>query len=483
MKIKYIILLSVLMITLGCTNTSKTGSQNATTKSAKSSNKIAYYTCSMHHQIHKEEPGKCPICGMKLVPVSKSELQSQDSSKMQQKEMDSANLDSKIAYYTCSMHHQIHRGKPEKCPICGMKLVPVMKSEQQFQNTSKRQSSVKLKLSPHQQFMAGVKLSTAEKTSFSPQLILTGKTIINPQKTQTISAWFSGWIEKSYIRNPGEKIAIGQKLYEIYSPQLLAIEKDYLVAVQQKTLFQKANVDLSKTVKALRQKLSLWGLSEAQINNITKKSPTGKITIYSKQSGYLVQKLKEEGDYVAKGGAVFKLADNNKLWVQAQLYDSKLAFLRGNPEVYVKIDGFPGEKIRGEIVFQNPVNQSNSRVHLLYISIPNPKGKTQPGMLAYVYLNAPAKKPLLTIPQSAIVYGDDMNYVWTALSNNTFETKMVKLGKVNENKVAILKGLKPGAKIVSSGVYLVNSAYRLKTGGVNMSGMQMSDMKMSGKSE
>jgi Cu(I)/Ag(I) efflux system membrane fusion protein len=350
-------------------------------------------------------------------------------------------------------------------------------------------SLAQVTLSPREQMLAGVHTSIAELQTLDGQVVLTGTTIFDPQKTNMISAWVSGWIENLYVRNPGERISKGQKLYDLYSPELLSAEKDYLLALNQKNLFRGSGINppagqagFSATLEAMKQKLLRWGLTASQIKQLPLEKPTGKVTIYSKVSGYLIQKLKEQGDYANEGDPVLNLADNNILWVQAQLYDTELPLAEENPALWVKLDGFSGENLPGKIVYDNPVNVNNSRIHLLNISIPNPGGKIQPGMLAYVYLQTPSGKPVLTIPASSVIYDAHHDYVWTALPDNRFERHIVKLGAVNNDLVQILQGINPGDRIVSSGAYLVNSEYILKFGsGVNMAGMQMSDMKIQGR--
>lgn len=385
----------------------------------------------------------------------------------------------KEVLYTCPMHHQIRLDKPGKCPICGMTLIPL--ENKTAKNAG--DTTAQLRIPPRQQFLANIHTDTARMMPLSGQLVLTGTTLFNPEGTQTISAWVGGWIEKMYVRNPGEMVHQGQKLYELYSPELLSAEKDYLLALKQKEVFQKASVDFTATIQALKQKLVRWGLSDEQIRQLaTQSKPSGKVSIYSKSSGYLTKKMKEEGDHVKEGNAVLRVVKNNTLWVQAQLYDTELPLLNADPEIWVELDAFPGKKLPGKIVFNNPVNKNDSRVHLLNIAITNPDDKIQPGMLAYVYLQTSKEQPAVVIPESAVIYGEKNNYVWVAEPADQFKRRKVQLGTDNNSMIQILHGIKPGEKVVSSGAYLVNSEYILQYGtGVNLSGMQMSDMQMKGR--
>ncbi len=395
--------------------------------------------------------------------------------------IDTARQKKETIVYTCPMHHQVREDKPGVCPICGMTLVPV-------ENNNNRKGAadtiVKLRIPPAQQYLAGIHTDTAKLASLAGQVVLTGATIFDPRRQEVVSAWVGGRIEKLYVRNPGEMVSAGQKLYDLYSPDLLSAEKDYLLALQQKDLFKSASVDFTATIQSMKQKLLRWGLSNAQIDHLPKEQPTGKVTIFSKTSGYLTQKMKEEGDYVNEGDVVMNIAQNNTLWVQAELYDTELSLLTANAKIWVELEALSGERLPGKIVFNNPALENNSRVHLMNIAITNPGGGIQPGMLAYVYLQAGGKRPVVTIPKSAIIYDPKQDYVWIQEPDSSFEMRGVQLGAGDKTMIEVLSGINPGDIVVSQGAYLVNSEYILKYGtGVNMAGMQMSDMKMSGRSK
>lgn len=347
--------------------------------------------------------------------------------------------------------------------------------------TSNMVNMMNITLSPREIMLANIKTDTARMGSFSNQIILTGTTIFDPQETSTVSAWVSGQIKKLYVRTPGEYVSKGEKLYDLYSPDLLSAEKDYLLAVKQKSLFNKASVDINATINAMKLKLLRYGLTETQIQSLLKEDQTsGTIPIYSKTGGYLVDKMKEDGDYVNEGETVFQLAKNNTLWVQAQLYDTEIPLLSKHPKIWVETDALPGKKLPAHIVYNTPVMNNNSRVQMLNISIDNAGGNLQPGMLAYVYFQTNNAKPIVMIPKSAIIYGEHQDYIWMQMpqpdsmsSESIFMRMAVQVGKDNQTQVEILNGVQAGEIIVSSGTYLLNSEYILKHGNNSMAGMKM----------
>lgn len=380
--------------------------------------------------------------------------------------------------YTCPMHHQIRTFTPGKCPVCGMTLVPV----DRVSSGGAIDSAVELTIPPRQQLLAGIRIDTVHSVLMNHELVLLGTTMLNPGLKFSVSAPVSGWIEKMYVLSPGARINAGDKLYDLYSPDLLATERDYQSAIRQDSLFKETSADVSATIQAMKNKLSRWGLSQDEIKHLEEGPTPGVVSVHSRSQGYLFDRQKKEGDFVKEGEMILDLAGNQTLWVQAQLYERELPLLTGNPEIRVAIDGMGERRLSGKIVFNNPVTEKGSRVHLLNIVIPNPDGQIQSGMLARVYLITGGLKKALVVPKSAVVYDTKKHYVWIALPGNVFRRREVILGDEHQEDVQILSGVDSGALVVGSGSYLVQSDYTLKYGsGVNLSGMQMSDMQMSGK--
>lgn len=365
-----------------------------------------------------------------------------------------------------------------------MTLIPVSADQ-----SISRDTLTRLTISPRQQMLAGIRSDIAKQAPSIVKLTLTGTTLFSPEQQDVISAPVSGWIEKMYVRNPGEKISLGGKLYDLYSPELLSAEKDYLLTLQQQDFFKGASADssddqtdLMATIRSMKQKLLRWGLSEEQIHDLGRQKLSGKVTFFSKWSGYLIQKMAEEGSFVKEGGPVLNLANDHTMWVQAQIYDQELPLLSGDIKIEVEVPALR-KKLSGKIAYDNPVNEQNSRVHLVNIIVSNSGRQIQPGMLAYVYLETENDRSGLFVPRTAIIYGEKYNYAWVALGSNVFERRKVQVGEDQQTMVQVLQGIKPGDDVVSSGAFLLNSEYILKHGsGVNLSGMQMSDMQMKGRS-
>lgn len=358
--------------------------------------------------------------------------------------------------YSCSMHPNVRSDKPGNCPICGMPLTKIAGSEAKHEERTLHLAAVQL-------VTANIKTDSVRMGNLNGNITLTAKTNYNRQAQDVVSARVAGRIERMFVRNPGEQIAAGQKLYEIYSEELQSTQQEYLISLKQQKAFEAVSVDMSRAISSLERKMELWGMSKNQIRQI---ASTGKIspaiTIFSKQSGTVTEILKNEGEYVNEGDAVVNIARLNEIWVEAEVFDNELSVLAKNPKIEVELEAFPGKLYPASVVFDNPHMRGVSNVNLLTLKINN-NLDLKPGMLASVHLTT-GENTEITVPKSAIVFGEHMNHAWVRRPDNSFERREVKLGKENKRSVQIISGLHAGEVIVTSGVYLLDSEYVLKFG-------------------
>ncbi|POY35367.1 hypothetical protein C3K47_14985 [Solitalea longa] len=361
----------------------------------------------------------------------------------------------KSEVYSCSMHPNVRSDKPGNCPICGMPLTKIEGSDVKEEHT--------LHLAPVQLITANIKTDTIRTGDLNGSLTLSAKTNYNRQAQEIISAKVSGRIEQLFVRNPGEQIAAGQKLYSLYSEELQSTQQEYLISLKQRKAFEAVSVDMSNAIVALERKLELWGMNKAQIKQLANSEKANpRITIFSKQAGTVTEILKNEGEYLNEGDAVLNLSSLNDIWVEAEVFDNELTILAKNPKITVELEAYPGEIFPAEVVYQNPHMQGVSNINLLTLKIKNTVN-LKPGMLAYVHLTTGIGNELI-VPKSAVIYGEKMNIAWIKRPDGSFERRMVELGKENKQNVQILEGLHNGEVIVTSGVFLLNSEYILKFG-------------------
>lgn len=338
--------------------------------------------------------------------------------------------------------------------------------------TNTTNKSVDLKLNIEQIRLGNIKVDTVKMRAIGTEKTLSGIVAINQNKSSSVISWLNGRVEKLYFKTTGETIQNGQPLYELYSEQLIATQKDYLIALQQ-SLHNTWVLDYKQLAENAKHKLLLWGMDENQIDALTKsKEIKNVVTISSKYAGTISEIMVREGDYVMEGNAIFKLNDLSSIWVEAQLYPSEMASISTMKEAEVIFPSLSNKKVYGKVSFINPELIQNSKTGIARIEISNSSQLFKPGMQAYVTLNSNPKKAI-AIPSSAILRDDKGATVWVQNSIGSFEPRMIFTGTENSDYTEIVSGLENGEQIVISGAYLLQSEYIFKNGTDPMAGMKM----------
>ena len=369
-------------------------------------------------------------------------------------------------YYTCSMDPQVVEYKPGKCPICKMDLTPVKKKN--------GESKDELQLSEQQIQLGNIQTDTIRNGTIGDQIVLTATLNFDQMKTSSLSSRVMGRVEKLYYKNLGDYVKKGSPLYDLYSEDLNNAKQEYILALDKKKTFTNETViDFDQLIQSAKNKLLLWGLNEAQVNELanTKKTTTT-TTFYSTANGYITQLDIREGDYAMEGGTIVKLADLSALWAEAQVYTSQLAEVNSNSIATVLLPDFDNKEIKGKIEFVNPEINPDTRINLIRVSIPNQGNQLKPGMPAYVLLKSPQRQSL-TLPIDAVLRDGKGATVWIQTSQNTFKSVMVQTGLESDERIEIKSGVAIGDVVVIRGAYLLQSEFIFKKGANPMDGMKM----------
>ncbi|MES2330736.1 MAG: efflux RND transporter periplasmic adaptor subunit [Bacteroidota bacterium] len=358
--------------------------------------------------------------------------------------------------YTCSMHPQIIQDQPGKCPICGMDLIPFEKGINVDADA--------IMLSDQQIQLGNIQVDTVGKGLIGDETVLTATLSIDETKTAIVSARVPGRIEKLYYKNQGDYVSKGTLLYELYSEELNTAKQEYLLSLEKQATLDRSIIDFTQLVIAAKNKLLLWGMSEAQIAELVKtKKASPRTSFYSTAGGYIISNEIHEGDYVASGAAVVKLVDLFTLWAEAQVYTSQLPGIDRSGKAIIRFPDIPGKEIAGVIQFVNPEINPDTRINLVRIAVVNTNGQLKPGMPAYVVLKNSQHKSL-TLPTDAIIRNEKHSIVWLQTNKGTFKSVRVETGVESGDRVEIKSGLQPGDVVVVNGAYLINSEYIFKKG-------------------
>ena len=373
----------------------------------------------------------------------------------------------KDEYYTCSMHPQIMEDKPGNCPICHMELIVVKRT-----NTA----ADEILLNDEQIRLGNIQTDTIRNGMIGDKMILTATLNTDESKVNSINARIMGRIDRLYFKNMGDYVSKGAHLYDLYSEELNNAKQEYIVAVEKQQSLDNSIIDFNRLVQSAKTKLLLWGMSDAQVNELTKTKKASPLTsFYSNESGYITELPVMEGQYVSEGSTIVKLADLSSLWAEAQVYTSQLSAIDLKGTAIVQFPDIPGKEWKGKIEFANPEIVSDSRLNLVRVTIPNPDGLLKPGMPAYVSIKS-KELNTLTLPSDAVLRDGKMNIVWVQSGKNSYKMKMVQTGLESGDRLEIKSGLQNGDVVVMRGAYLLNSEFIFKKGGNTMTGMEGMDM-------
>lgn len=368
-------------------------------------------------------------------------------------------------YYTCSMDPQVVEQRPGPCPICKMPLVRVETAPDKKEN--------EVKLSAEQIRLANIQTDTVRLQALGEEISLAATLRENQNGINTVTARLTGRLDRLFVRNVGEYVRAGQAVFELYSEDLAAAQQDYLLALKSKNRYGSTDLDFSRIAEAARNKLLLWGMTEAQLQEIEQSgAPKNTVTFYSRYAGYVMEAPPAEGSYVAEGSTVLKLADLRTLWAEAQLYVSDLPFLAQSREASVTLPYYPGRILNGKVSFVNPNLEAASKIVLTRVEISNPSGEYQPGMQAWITLKGKTRRTL-AVPTNALIQESRGTTVWIKNAHGGFEGRMVRIGIANEDYTEIVEGLQSGEIVVVSGAYRLNSELVFKKGSDPMAGHKM----------
>ncbi len=275
--------------------------------------------------------------------------------------------------WTCSMHPQIRRDGPGKCPLCGMALVPVTASAGGLRT---------LTLSPEARALLNIETVPVERRYVEHKLEMVGKVAYDETRLGFITAWVNGRLDRLFVNFTGVPVKKGDHMVYIYSEDLYSAQEEMLQAIkygrQRGTTRILGGVDLAQSA---REKLRNLGLTDAQIKEVEARgTPSYHMTIYAPVSGVVIKKLREEGDRVRIGDRIYTIADLNHLWVHLDAYESDLQWVRYGQHVTFTTEAYPGEVFSGRVAFIQPVMDDQTRTIKVRVNVDNTSGKLKPAM-------------------------------------------------------------------------------------------------------
>ncbi len=362
--------------------------------------------------------------------------------------------------YTCSMDPQVRQDHPGKCPICGMDLIPV--GGNTAKETSTEMDPNAIMLSDEAMALANIETQVVSTGNTTKEVRLFGKILPDERLEQVQSAYVDGRVEKLFINAVGDRVSKGQTLAVIYSPALYAAGQELVQAMSFPNEAQRKTL-----VDAAVEKLQLLQIDDAQIQAIMRsRKASPYVSIRANTSGTVVEKKVEQGDYVKQGQPVLKIANLSRVWAVFQAYESDLPFVKAGSTVRFTSEAMPGRTFTGKVSFIDPMLDEQSRTAGVRVVMPNPSGIFKPQMIisgnATVTMNGYHND--VVVPKSAVLWTGKRSVVYVkdeGYDQPTFMMREVMLGPSLPDAYVITDGLAEGEEIVTNGTFAVDASAQL----------------------
>ncbi len=317
------------------------------------------------------------------------------------------------------------------------------------------------------QQLMGVKIVNATKADFTHTIRTVGRLDYDETRLATVTTKVEGWLDRLYANTTGMYIRKGGRVADLYSPELIATEREYLSALKWADEASSKNdepmkADAGRMVEAARQRLALWDISEADIDRLTKeRTPQRTFSVYSPVSGVVVARAAVQGSRVMPGEKIVDVAELSTLWALADVYEFELANIRPGMPAELTLTSYPGRVFHSKVDFIYPVLSTQTRTAKVRLVLPNPRGDLRPEMYANVEIRVPLG-PRLSVPSDAVIDTGVRNVVFVDKGEGQFEPREVTTGIEAGDRVEIINGLTEGEPVAAAGAFLIDSEAKLR---------------------
>ncbi|MCB2184026.1 MAG: efflux RND transporter periplasmic adaptor subunit [Desulfobulbaceae bacterium] len=407
------------------------------------------YTCGMHPFIIQDGPGTCPICAMDLTPVKAGSTGSATKPSGERK----------IKYWVAPMDPSYIRETPGKSPM-GMDLVPVYEDEAATGSV--------ITIDPVTQQNMGVRTATVTRRDIHRTVSTVGIVGYEEPHQYSVNSKIDGWIERLYVNETGEFVKKNQPLLEIYSPELVAAQEEFLLALRNRdalkgSVLADISAGAERLLESSRKRLRYWDISKNQIEQLEKTGKSSKtLMLYAPYDGVITLKKAYQGMFVKTGMELFQLSDISSVWVYADIYENELPWVKvgGKAQIHVP---YRSEPIHGVVSTVYPYVDPKTRTVKARIDLENQDFDLKPDMYVKVELNTESVKDILTVPVEAVLNSGDKQTAFVALGNGKFEPRLVKPGLQSEDGyIEIRQGLLENERVVTSSQFLFDSESTLR---------------------
>jgi Cu(I)/Ag(I) efflux system membrane fusion protein len=374
-----------------------------------------------------------------------------------------------VEYYTCSMHPYIREDKPGNCPVCGMKLQAVYKSGPGAAAGSDSPGTVHI--SVEEARLLGIRTTLVKSGSLTTTVRAPGRVEVNEEKLHHVHPKIEGWVEELFVKTVGEEVRAGDPLFSIYSPQLVAAQEEYLVALRSREALagatSEATAGIDRLISASRDRFRLWDVPEDEVRELERTRRVQRaLTLRAHIGGFVMNRGVAAGQKVMPGDDLYVVADLSTVWIIADISERDISRISVGQRVSARFAGRPGKTFGGVVTYIYPYLDETTRTVRLRVQIVNDGLLLKPGMFGEIEIGGPSAETRLLAPVDAVMITGERNLVFVESAPGAFTPVEVKLGEAGGGYYEILEGLKEGDTIVERGAFFLDSESKLRmTGG------------------
>ena len=372
--------------------------------------------------------------------------------------------------YHCPMHPTVVSDRPGDCPICGMRLVrasiaPPAGSPVADEGAVEGQAGVTI--GARKQQLINVRTVAASRGPFVRTLRAVGRVVPDETRLHHLHTKVGGWVEMLHLTATGARVDQGAPLLDLYSPELVASQEEYLLALRsRRDLGQEALPEVARRaddlVQSARRRLLLFDMTPQQIEELeTRGEPRRTVTVFSPISGYVIARNVTHGEKISPDTALFDIANLARIWVMASVYEYELPFVQPGQAATTTLASLPGEPLSGRVDIIYPTLDEATRTAQVRLEFDNPRLQLKPGMYAEVQIRSDLGARL-SIPASAVVESGTRSIVFVEQGEGYFAPREVRIGLRLPDTMEVIEGLSEGEKVVASGTFFVDSESKLK---------------------
>jgi Cu(I)/Ag(I) efflux system membrane fusion protein len=328
-------------------------------------------------------------------------------------------------------------------------------------------------IDPQRQQLIGLRTAEVQRGTVGASWRTVGKVAVDETRVHHVNIKVSGFVEHVHVDYVGKVVKRGEPLFTIYSPDLLSVQQEYMLALRTRKALGDAGVtggagdDL---VEAARERLRLWDVSTSDIERLERTGkPTKTLTIHAPSSGVVTKKDIVHGHRLNEGDMPYEITDLSSIWVLADAYESDLARIRTGMTATLTLQAFPDRAFKGKVLFIDPVLDPKTRTAKVRLEFPNRTGELRPEMFGEVTMQAKQREGL-RIPSDAVIDSGTKKVVFVALPEGKFQPREIRVGAVSDETVEVLAGLRAGERVVTRANFLIDSESRLRASLAAMGG-------------